>query len=50
MSAKDMQEKEANLGLIPIDPLSIPDTLSYLKSEREKWGALVKKLGLEGSQ
>ena len=50
MTAKDMQEKEANLGLIPLDPPSIADTQNYLKSEREKWGALVKKLGLEGSQ
>ena len=50
MSAKDMQEKAANIGLIPLSPGSIADTQAYLKTEREKWGALVKKLGLEGSQ
>jgi tripartite-type tricarboxylate transporter receptor subunit TctC len=50
MSAKDMQEKAAAIGLIPLNPPSVAETQAYLKSEREKWGALVKKLGLEGSQ
>jgi tripartite-type tricarboxylate transporter receptor subunit TctC len=50
MSNKDMQERAAQIGLLPIDPPSIPETEQYLKSEREKWGSLVKKLGLEGSQ
>ena len=50
MSDKEMQQKMALLGLIPLDPPSLAETDKYLKSEREKWGALVKKLGLEGSQ
>jgi tripartite-type tricarboxylate transporter receptor subunit TctC len=50
MSDKDMQARMAQLGLIPMDPPSLADTEAYLKSEREKWGALVKRLGLEGSQ
>jgi hypothetical protein len=29
---------------------SIDDTQKYLASERDKWGSLVRKLGLEGSQ
>jgi tripartite-type tricarboxylate transporter receptor subunit TctC len=50
MSDKDMQQRMALLGLIPIDPPSIEVTEQYLKSEKAKWSALVKKLGLEGSQ
>ncbi len=50
MSDKEMQSRMALLGLIPLDPPSLAETDRYLKSEREKWGALVKKLGLEGSQ
>jgi tripartite-type tricarboxylate transporter receptor subunit TctC len=50
VAAPDLRKKIADLGLIPIDVPSLADTRSYLKSEREKWGALVKSLGLEGSQ
>jgi tripartite-type tricarboxylate transporter receptor subunit TctC len=50
MSDKDMQARMAVLGLIPLNPPSLEETDKYLKSEREKWGALVRKLGLEGSQ
>ena len=50
MAAPDMRQKAANIGLLPIDVPSIDDTQKYLASEREKWGLLVRKLGLEGSQ
>jgi tripartite-type tricarboxylate transporter receptor subunit TctC len=50
MSDKDMQARMAVLGLIPLNPPSLEETDKYLKSEREKWGALVRKLGLQGSQ
>jgi tripartite-type tricarboxylate transporter receptor subunit TctC len=50
MAAPDMQKHMSDLGLIPLDSPSIEGIMSYLASEREKWGALVKKLGLEGSQ
>ena len=45
-----MREKVAAIGLIPIDIASVDDMRGYIKSENEKWGALVRKLGLEGSQ
>jgi tripartite-type tricarboxylate transporter receptor subunit TctC len=45
-----MREKIAALGLIPNDSGSIDDMRSYIDSERSKWGAMVKQLGLEGSQ
>jgi tripartite-type tricarboxylate transporter receptor subunit TctC len=50
MSDPEMKAKAANIGLIPFDTPSVDGINDYIKSERVKWGALVKKLGLEGSQ
>ena len=50
MRDPEMKQKILTIGLLPIDPPSLADTDKYLASEREKWGSLVKKLGLEGSQ
>jgi tripartite-type tricarboxylate transporter receptor subunit TctC len=50
MAAPAMQKHVADLGLIPFGSPSMQGITTYLASEREKWGALVKKLGLEGSQ
>jgi tripartite-type tricarboxylate transporter receptor subunit TctC len=50
MAAPDMRQKASNIGLLPIDVPSIDDTQKYLASERDKWGSLVRKLGLEGTQ
>ena len=44
------RERTAALGLLPIDIGSIDEMRNYIKSENEKWGALVRRLGLEGSQ
>lgn len=50
MADPEMKQKASTIGLLPIDPPSIADTEKYLAAEREKWGSLVRKLGLEGSQ
>jgi tripartite-type tricarboxylate transporter receptor subunit TctC len=50
MQAPEMQAKIAALGLIPNDSPSIEGMRSYIQSEQVKWGAMVKQLGLEGSQ
>jgi tripartite-type tricarboxylate transporter receptor subunit TctC len=50
MANADLRKKIADIGLLPIDTPSIAETQTYLKSEREKWGSLVRKLGLEGTQ
>jgi len=50
MSDPDMQKRLSDLGLIPLKPPSIAETERYIKSETEKWSALVKRLGLAGSQ
>ena len=50
MNDPEIKTKVANLGLIPVDTPSPEGIESYFGGEREKWGALVRKLGLEGSQ
>jgi tripartite-type tricarboxylate transporter receptor subunit TctC len=50
MSDPAMTQKAAAIGLIPIESPSIEGMNDYIKDERAKWGALVEKLGLKGSQ
>jgi tripartite-type tricarboxylate transporter receptor subunit TctC len=50
MAAPQMRERASAIGLLPIEPPPVERTEAYLASEREKWGSLVKKLGLEGTQ
>ena len=50
MAAPDMVQRVVNLGLIPHPTPSIEGVQQYMRAEREKWGALVKSLGLTGSQ
>ena len=50
MADPEMKEKAANIGLIPFDTPSVDGMNDYMKSERVKWGSLVEKLGLKGSQ
>src|SRR5665213_1042846 len=50
MQDPEMRAKIAALGLIPNDSPSIEDMRSYIQSEHRKWGAMVKQLGLEGTQ
>ena len=47
---EEFKQKATNIGLLPIDPPPAKETLAYLASEREKWGELVRALGLEGSR
>lgn len=49
MSDPEMQKRAANIGLLPINPPSIAETQNYIAAEREKWGNLVRKLGLAGT-
>jgi tripartite-type tricarboxylate transporter receptor subunit TctC len=50
MSDAEMQKRAANIGLLPLTPPSIEETQKYLAGEREKWGSLVRQLGLAGTQ
>jgi tripartite-type tricarboxylate transporter receptor subunit TctC len=46
----ELRQKIETIGLIPFDTPSVEELRAYRRAEQEKWGALVKKLGLEGSQ
>ncbi len=50
MSDPVMTKRAADIGLIPIDTPSVAGITDYIKSERVKWGTLVDKIGLRGSQ
>jgi tripartite-type tricarboxylate transporter receptor subunit TctC len=50
MQEPAMREKIAGLGLLPNETPSVEEMRGFIKSERGKWGAMVKQLGLEGSQ
>jgi tripartite-type tricarboxylate transporter receptor subunit TctC len=45
-----MREKIAALGLLPNDTPTVEEMRGFIQSERLKWGAMVKQLGLEASQ
>jgi tripartite-type tricarboxylate transporter receptor subunit TctC len=50
MAAPEMQQRVLNIGLIPIESPSVEGLQAYIKNETEKWGTLVRQLGLAGSQ
>ena len=49
MSDPEMNKLAANIGLIPVETPSVDGIQKYFAIERDKWGSLVRKLGLEGS-
>ena len=50
MKTPEVRNRVASLGLIPIDPPSIEETQAYMRAETVKWGDIVRKLGLAGTQ
>jgi len=46
----ELKKKIETIGLIPFDTPSVEDLRVYRRAEQDKWGTLVKKLGLEGTQ
>jgi hypothetical protein len=44
-----MKQKIENIGLIPHQSPSIEGIQDYIRSETDKWGALVRSLGLQGT-
>jgi tripartite-type tricarboxylate transporter receptor subunit TctC len=50
MTQPDLQQRILNMGLIPLHPPSVADTERYIKSETTKWSAVLKTIGLAGSQ
>jgi len=49
MADAEMVKLTEKIGLIPVDTPSIDGIQSYIASERDKWGSLVRQLGLEGT-
>jgi tripartite-type tricarboxylate transporter receptor subunit TctC len=50
MATPEMQQRILNIGLIPQESPSVEGIQRYIRSETDKWGALVRQLGLESSQ
>lgn len=50
METPEMQQRIANIGLIANASPSVEGIQDYIKAETEKWGTLVRQLGLAGSQ
>ena len=50
IAAPEMRQKVLNIGLIPHESPSVEGLRAYIKAETDKWGTLVRQLGLEGSQ
>jgi tripartite-type tricarboxylate transporter receptor subunit TctC len=50
MASPDMAKRVSELGLIPFDTQPVDGIRTYIRSEQEKWGSLVRKLDLAGSQ
>jgi len=49
MADPEMVKLTEKIGLLPVDTPSIDGIQSYIASERDKWGSLVKQLGLDGT-
>jgi tripartite-type tricarboxylate transporter receptor subunit TctC len=50
LAEPEIRQKIETIGLIPFDTPSVEELRAYRRAEQAKWGELVKKLGLEGSQ
>jgi tripartite-type tricarboxylate transporter receptor subunit TctC len=50
MAPPEMQARIAAIGLIPYASPSVEGIQAYIKAETDKWGTLVRQLGLDGSQ
>jgi tripartite-type tricarboxylate transporter receptor subunit TctC len=46
----DVQSRIVGIGLIPQEPRLIEENRKYIAAETTKWGELITKLGLAGSQ
>ena len=49
IATPELQTRMTSLGLIPYPPPPIAESQRYIKSEIDKWGGLVKSLGLAGT-
>ena len=50
MAEPDIVKRMTDMGQMPVASPPIEGMRAYMKAEQEKWGSLVRSLGLEGSQ
>ena len=50
MAEPELQGRMKDIGLIPVDSPSVEGIQKYVNDEEAKWGGIVRKLGLAGSQ
>jgi tripartite-type tricarboxylate transporter receptor subunit TctC len=50
MAMPEMKAQIEKLSLLPMDTPSVPDMRKFVKSEVGRWGEIVKKAGIAGSQ
>lgn len=50
VATSEFKTLAAGFGLVPIDTPSVEEMQTFLRSEATKWGALVTRVGLAGSQ
>jgi tripartite-type tricarboxylate transporter receptor subunit TctC len=50
MSTPDMTKRAADIGLLPLDSPPVEGIRAYIKAEQDKWGKIVRDLGLAGTQ
>jgi len=50
MASADMKAQIDKLSLLPLDTPSVPDMQKFVKSEIVRWGGIVTKAGIAGSQ
>ena len=46
----EVRDRMVSLGLIPVEPRPVEENRRYIAAEAKKWGDLITKLGLAGSQ
>ena len=49
-TAQDFRKLLLDRGQVPVDTPPVEGIKAYIKSEQEKWGSLVERLGLKGTQ
>jgi tripartite-type tricarboxylate transporter receptor subunit TctC len=49
-SGATFKAKAVDLGLLPMDTPEIPQIEAFIKSERDRWGSLISKIGIAGTQ
>ncbi len=50
MAMPETRQKILNIRLIPHGSPTVEGIETYIRAEQEKWGAVIRQLGLEGSQ